>query len=133
MRIEKFEDLIAWQEARKLANLVYGASKRFEATDRSLARQMQRAAVSVMSNISEGFGRHTFNDSKQFFTVSRGSVSEIQSHLYIAKDCSYITEQIFDELYLQAVKVNRLVNGMIQNARKQLINSRTHELKNPRT
>lgn len=133
MRIEKFEDLVAWQEARKLTNLVYSLSQKFTEKDRYLARQMRSSSVSAMSNISEGFGRHTFNDSKQFFTISRGSIAELQSQLYIAKDQRYISKEDFNEVYNQTVNVNKLVNGMIRNAKKQLFNSRTHELTNSRT
>lgn len=130
MKIEKFEDLIAWQEARKLTNLIYDVAKKFDNKDLSLARQMRRAAVSVMSNISEGFGRHTFNDSKQFFTIARGSIAELQSHLYIAKDQGYFNDADFEKLYKQTISVNKLINGIIKNSKNQLANSRTYELAN---
>lgn len=132
MKIEKFEDLIAWQEARKLTNLIYILSRKFEHTDISLVRQIRRAAVSIMSNICEGFGRHTFNDSKQFFTIARGSVAELQNDLYIARDQRYIDEADFKGLYDQAINVNKLVNGMIRNAKAQLANTRTQERANRR-
>jgi four helix bundle protein len=60
MKIEKFEDLIAWQEARKLVNLIYDIMQKNTFKDFSLANQIQKAGVSVMANISEGFGRYTF-------------------------------------------------------------------------
>ena len=133
MKIDKFEDLISWQEARKLTNAVYSMTKNFEKNDSSLVRQMRRASVSIMFNISEGFGRHTFNDSKQFYTVSRGSVAELQSHMYIAKDLGYIKESDFGNIYSMSIKVNKLINGMINNCQKQFMVTRVHRLTNPRT
>jgi len=74
MKIERFEDLIAWQEARKLVNLIYDLTQKNSFKDFGLANQIQRSSVSVMANISEGFGRYSFKDSKQFFTIARESV-----------------------------------------------------------
>ena len=74
MKIERFEDLVAWQQARKLAAMVYKLTNgpTFQG-DRDLTRQMRRAAVSVMANIAEGFSRYSFKDSKVFF-LSRSSL-----------------------------------------------------------
>ncbi len=126
MSIEKFEDLIAWQEARKLVNLIYNVTRRNIFKDFALANQIQRAAVSVMANISEGFGRYSFRDSRQFFTMARGSIAEVQSHLYIILDCGMITNDKFQEIYEQSIKTNKLINGLIKN-------SRVRELTNPKT
>ena len=134
MKIEKFEDLIAWQEARKLVNLIYSVTQKSDFKDFGLANQIQKAAVSVMANISEGFGRFSFKDSKQFFTIARGSIAELQSHLYVILDQTKISKIEFDNIYEQSVKVNKLINGLIRNTNFQLTgglkNSRTHELKN---
>jgi four helix bundle protein len=81
MKIEKFEDLIAWQEARKLVNLVYDVTQNRDFRNFGLAKQIENSVVSIMANISEGFGRYSFRDSKQFFTVARGSISETQKPL----------------------------------------------------
>jgi len=120
MKIEKFEDLIAWQEARKLVNLIYGVTQKGDFKDFGLANQIQKAAVSVMANISEGFGRFSFKDSKQFFTVARGSVAEVQSHLYVVLDQAKISKSEFDNIYEQSIKVNKLINGLIKNSNFQL-------------
>jgi len=120
MKIERFEDLIAWQEARKLVNLIYDLTQKNNFKDFGLANQIQRAAISSMANISEGFGRYTFKDSKQFFTMARGSVSEVQSHLYVILDRKIISTELFKSIYEQAVLVNKLINGLIKNINKQI-------------
>lgn len=79
-----------------------------------------------MANISEGFGRYSFRDSRQFFTMARGSIAEVQSHLYIILDCGMITNDKFQEIYEQSIKTNKLINGLINN-------SQTQELENLRT
>ncbi len=120
MKIEKFEDLIAWQEARKLVNLIYDITQKNNFKDFSLANQIQKAAVSVMANISEGFGRYSFKDSKQFFTMARGSVSEVESHLYVILDRKMIPENLFQDIYDQAIKTSKPINGLIRNINSQI-------------
>ena len=73
-----------------------------------------------MANISEGFGRYSFKDSKQFFTMARGSVSEAQSHLYVILDRAMITKEEFSVIYDEAIKVSKLVNGLIRNTQEQM-------------
>lgn len=120
MKIERFEDLIAWQEARQLVNLIYDITQKNNFKDFGLANQIQRAAVSVMANISEGFGRYSFKDSKQFFTMARGSVAEVQSHLYVILDRKMISEILFKNVYEQAIKTGKLINGLIRNVNTQI-------------
>lgn len=120
MTIERFEDIKAWQEARNLVKMVYETvleNKKFS-QDFGLRNQMQRAAVSVMSNIAEGFGRQSDRELIQFLTISRGSVSELQSQLYIALDLSYIDSTKFNRLYGKSSDVAKLINGFIRYLRK---------------
>lgn len=120
MKIEKFEDLIAWQEARKLVNLIYDITQRNSSKDFNLANQIQKAGVSIMANISEGFGRYSFKDSKQFFTMARGSIAEVQSHLYVILDRNMISKNQFQDIYEQSIKANKLINGLIRNVKYQI-------------
>lgn len=96
----RFEDIKAWQKARTLTTRIYcvSSSERF-AQDYGLRNQIQRASVSVMANIAEGFGRHSDKDFANFLTMAHASVSEVQSHLYVALDLKYITIPVFDGLY----------------------------------
>ena len=97
---KKFEDIKAWQKARKATRAVYEATAdvRFS-RDFGLRDQIQRASVSIMANIAEGFGRHS---DKEFanFLKAHASVSEVQSHLYVAIDMGYVSDSTFESLYL---------------------------------
>ena len=121
--IKRFEDLITWQEARKLTKMIYETTKTpvFN-KDVDMLKHMRRTAVSIMANIAEGFGRYSLKESKQFFTNARGSNSELQSHLYVAIDQLYMSKIQFDDIYQQTVLVNKLINGLIKNTLK-LMNS----------
>ena len=116
MRIKRFEDIDAWKEARKLVNSVYEAinhSSRFN-KDFRLTNQIQGAAVSVMSNIAEGFSRRSNKEFIQFLFISKSSAAEVQSQLYVALDQNYITQDIFDKIYTQAENVSKLNSGFIK-------------------
>lgn len=116
MKIVRFEDLECWQEARKLTNLVYEAVRQksnFQ-KDWRLAGQIQEAAGSVMANIAEGFTRRSNKEFVQFLFVAMASAAEVQSHLYIALDQSYLSKESFDSIYAQASKVSRMISGLIK-------------------
>ena len=125
MGIERFEELHAWQESRKLVRMVYDLCRKPGlTTDQGLRRQMQTAAVSSMANIAEAHGRFSFEDKRNFYEISHGSASELQSHLYVAKDQDYITKEEFDVTYECAAQVSRLVKGSIDNLTKQIATRR---------
>lgn len=111
--IERFEDLIAWQKARELVREVYAASRRGTfARDFALRDQIQRASVSVMSNLAEGFERGKRTEFHQFACTAKASCGEVRSHLYVALDAGHITRSLFDELYVMAEEVGRIVDGL---------------------
>ena len=83
---------------------------------------MRRCAVSITSNIAEGFSRHTYKDKVQFYSISQGSVTELQSQIMIAKDVDYLNKNDFDKIASQTVTVNKLINGLIKKS-KEIINS----------
>jgi four helix bundle protein len=119
MRIERFEDIEAWKEARKLVNMVYDISDKEKfPKDFGLKNQIRNASVSVMSNIAEGFDRGTNKEFIQFLTVARASASEAKSHLYVALDRSYIDPEKFGQIYDQISKVISLIDGFIRYLRK---------------
>lgn len=114
-KIERFEDIKAWQQARSLVKEVYQATGEGKfAKDFSLKDQIRRAAVSVISNIAEGFSRQTDKEFVQFLHIAKGSTSEVQSQLYVALDLRYISQEGFDNLYKQADEVGRLIFGFIR-------------------
>jgi len=104
MKLTKFEDIDAWQEARKLTEIVYGATKKGQfSKDYGLKDQVQRASVSIMANIAEGFDSGSDSEFAKFLGYAFRSATEVQSHLYVAMDQGYITQEQFDEIYGQAV------------------------------
>jgi four helix bundle protein len=116
MKLTRFEDIQAWQEARKLVKKVYDAikaSKEFQ-RDLRLVSQMQGAAVSIMANIAEGFSRRSNKELIQFLFIAKSSAAEVQSHLYVAVDQGYITKEKFEEMYTQADLVSKMISGFIK-------------------
>src|SRR3989337_997479 len=99
MKIERFEDIKAWQEARVLVQLIYQAAKSDKgfSNDFKFREQIQGAAVSIMSNIAEGFSRRSTKEFTQFLFIPKGSAAEVQSQLYVALDQGYISHEKFGE------------------------------------
>lgn len=116
MKIERFEEIKAWKEARQLVNLVYkaiDASKIFR-KDFRLVNQIQGAAVSAMSNIAEGYSRQSSKEFIQYLFISKSSAAEVQSQLYVALDQEYIDQEIFSKIYNKAEDVQKLASGFIK-------------------
>ena len=113
-KIERFEDIVAWQRARELTREVYGSAKAGPfARDYGLKDQIQRAAVSTMANIAEGYDRGGDKEFIQFLSTAKGSCGEVRSHLYVALDQQYLTSPQFDQLYGKADEVGRLIAGFM--------------------
>ena len=113
MAIERFEDLIAWQRARELVREVYRVSRvGVFAKDFGLSRQIQRAAVSIMSNVAEGFDRKGDREFRQFLSIAKGSCAEVRSLVYVAVDAGYLTREDARPLILLAQEVSRIVTGL---------------------
>lgn len=112
MKIERFEDIQAWQKARELVTRIYNVPNKSDfAKDYSLKDQLRRASVSVMSNISEGYARQTDKEFAQFLYIALGSTAEVQSLLYVAQDLKYISKEESDNIYELSSEVARLVAG----------------------
>jgi four helix bundle protein len=114
-KIQSFTGLIAWQEGHKLVLSIYEVSKTFPPDERfGLTDQLRRAAISITSNIAEGFSRYNGKEKKQFYRIALGSLTELQNQLLIAKDVKYLTEIQFNKLASQSVDVSKLLNGLIK-------------------
>lgn len=122
-KVQRFEDLIAWQKSRELTRSIYKVSREGEfGRDYGLRNQIQRAAVSIMSNLAEGFERGKNTEFHQFVSVAKGSCAELRCQLYIAKDAGYLSVPEFDELMSSAKELGRILGGLrraIQNRRDQ--------------
>jgi four helix bundle protein len=112
-KIDRFEDLIAGQKARELTRAIYQVTQQGAfARDFGLARPIQRATVSIMSNLAEGFERRGQREFHQFLSTAKGSCAEVRSQLYVAFDIGYIEESDFRRLLAQAEEVGRIVGGL---------------------
>jgi len=118
----QFQEIEAWQRARELVRKIYDVTGqgRF-AGDFALRDQIRRAAVSIMSNIAEGFGRGGTKEFIQFLSVAKGSVSEVESQLYVARDQEYLDQAEFDLLYGPADEVGRMIAGLMKYLRQAKI------------
>ena len=115
MKIERFEDIEGWQQARLLTRYVYTAAKKTRfARDYGLKDQIQRAAVSSISNSAEGFDSGSNAEFVKFLRYAQRSCTEVQSTLYVALDQEYITQQEFQSVYTQAAKTRSLLGGLIK-------------------
>lgn len=112
-QIGRFEDLLAWQKARQLTQVVYHATQQGNfSKDFGLAGQIQRASVSIMSNIAEGYERGNPGDFHRFLSVAKASCAEVRSQLYVALDIGHISQSQFNELMTQAEEVGRIIGGL---------------------
>ncbi len=112
MKIEKFEDIIAWQKSKELTRMIY--QQFHSSNDLGYRDQIQRASVSIMNNIAEGFERKGDKEFKNFLYISKGSCAEVRSMLYLAVDLSYISEEKAKELIIQTQVISRLLSGFIK-------------------
>jgi four helix bundle protein len=112
--------LIAWQKARKLTREIYEITRQVPfAKDFGLSGQIQRAAVSIMSNIAEGFERGGRGEFHQFLSTAKASCAEVRSQLYLAFDIGYLVQSQFNQLLKQAEEVGRIVGGLRASVGKQ--------------
>ena len=121
MKINRFEDLECWQEARKLINMVYEAIRANKAlqADYRLRDQSTGAAISVMNNIAEGWASQSNQEFIKFLTYSRRSCAEAQNCFYIALDQKYVTQGTFQKNYDQALKVMQIIDGLLRYLRSK--------------
>jgi four helix bundle protein len=118
VKIKSFTDLVAWKESHCLVLDVYKITKIFPSEEKfGLTDQMRRCAVSITSNIAEGFSRKTKKEKAQFFYTSLGSVTELQNQRLLAKDIGYIQRTDFKLLADKTVISSKLINGLIKSSR----------------
>ena len=112
-KVERFEDLVAWQKARTLTCAIYECTREGAfAKDFGLSSQIQRAAVSIMSNVAEGFERGSRGEFHQFLSIAKASCAELRSQLYIALDIGYLDQNLFDILIADAQELGRILGGL---------------------
>jgi len=112
MQIERFEDIIAWKKSKELVMKTYKSFKPIR--DFSFRDQIQKAAVSIMNNIAEGFERRGDKELKKFLFIAKGSCGEVRSMLYLALDLQYISRKDFEEIYNQSEEISKILSGFIK-------------------
>lgn len=117
-KIKNFTDLVAWQEGHRLVLIIYKETNNFPNKEVfGLTIQMRRCVISITSNIAEGFSRQAYKEKAYFYSMSLGSVTELQNQLLIARDVGYITKEKFEEINRQTVQVHKLINGLIKKSK----------------
>ncbi len=118
MGVGKFTDLVAWRKNHELVIEIYKVTKNFPREEVfGLTDQLRRAAVSITSNIAEGFGRRTIADKTHFYDMARGSLNEIKNQLLISHDVGYLDKEQFSGLALQADECGKILYGLIKATR----------------
>jgi four helix bundle protein len=113
-KISSYRQLEIWQKSMGLVNKIYQISSTFPKEEIfGLTSQIRRAAISIPANIAEGWGRRLTKEFIQFLRIARGSLLELETHLLIAKNLSYIEAEIMDELLPKSEEINKMINGMI--------------------
>ena len=119
-KIVNFTDLKAWRESHKFVLGVYEIVKKFPKKEQfGLTTQLERAAVSIASNVVEGFSRFYFKDKTRFYYMARGSNSETQNLLILARDLGYINEKLFKIIFEHSTQIQSLINGLVNLISKQ--------------
>ncbi|MDR2011359.1 MAG: four helix bundle protein [Bacteroidales bacterium] len=112
MKIERFEDIIAWQKSKQLAIEIF---RIFEnSKDFCLRDQIRRASISVMNNIAEGFERKSNNEFKQFLFIAKGSCGEVRSMLILSMELSLIDKDQGKKLFLLSEEISKIISGLIK-------------------
>src|SRR3989338_5896295 len=118
IKIQTFKDLDAWKEGHKLVLDVYKISKKFpKAEVYGLTNQMRRCAVSITSNIAEGFSMQSYREKTQFYSMAQGSLTELQSQLLLAKDVGFISVEKYREIENQLIICHKLLNALIKKSK----------------
>jgi four helix bundle protein len=118
--VRRFEDLVAWQKARVLTREIYEVTRQgVFAKDYGLSGQIQRAAVSIMSNIAEGFERRGRSEFHHFLFTAKASCAEVRSQLYVAFDIGYLSGAEFARLMAHAEEVGKIIGGLRATVERQ--------------
>lgn len=119
-KIKSFTDLNAWKESHKLVLLIYAVSTDFPKQEQfGLTSQMQRAVVSISSNIAEGFSKTYPKEKQQFYRTALASLTEIQNQILIARDLQYLAIDKFHTIAELTVQVSKLLNGLIKSIKSR--------------
>lgn len=124
--IKTFKDLKVWEYSMNLAKKVYNATDKFPNEERfGITDQIRRSAVSIPSNIAEGFGRGFSHDRIRFLFIARGSCCELETQIMLAYKLSYLKESEQKQLLDETLEITKMINGLIQSTKNSLKNPLT--------
>jgi len=112
MKIDRFEEIMAWQKAKDMTVTIYKLFKNNK--DYGFKDQIQRASISIMNNIAEGFERKSNPEFKNFLYIAKGSCGEVRSMLHLANDLNYITKEKYSLLLDESLSISKLISGLIK-------------------
>ena len=113
-KIVSFKDMDAWKQSHELVLLIYRLTKTFPPAETfGLISQMRRAAISIPSNIAEGFSRYSSKEKIQFYAIARGSLTELHNQIIISKDTRFLTEADFQTTERQIIRVHKILNRLL--------------------
>jgi four helix bundle protein len=123
-KIKSFMDLDAWKEGHRLVLEIYQITKKFPREELfGLTNQLRRAAVSLTSNIAEGFSRNSYKEKLQFYSMALGSLTEIQNQLLISRDIGYLEKEEYNNLIRHTIKISKITNDLIKKSKSLIPNS----------
>ena len=121
--IKSYKDLIAWQKSIALVTDVYSLTKKFPIDERyGLVSQLNKAVISVPSNIAEGWGRELSKNYLQFLRIARGSLMEVETMVLISKNLNFISEKEFIETQNKIEEVGKILQGLIKSINQKIRN-----------
>lgn len=119
-KIVTFTQLHVWQKGHEFVLLVYRLSSEFPKSEVfALTSQMRRATVSVTSNLAEGFSRRSLKEKIQFYSMSLGSLTELQNQLLIAKDLGYVEDALYQKSLSLSIEIHKMLNGLIKSLQEK--------------
>ncbi len=120
-KITTYKDLIVWQKSIQLVTEIYALTKTFPADERfGIVSQLNRAVISIPSNIAEGWGRELSKNYLQFLRVSRGSLMEVEAMILISKNLNYINEKEFIEVNKKIEEIGKILQGLIKSVQQKI-------------
>lgn len=127
MKVERFEDLVIWQQARKLSKEVYEITKSGDFRyDSRFVQQVRAASGSIMDNIAEGFERDGNKEFIQFLYVAKGSCGEVRSQLYRAYDAQFINEETFTRMLNESLSINKGILNFIKSLKTSSVTGKKY-------
>lgn len=119
--MKSYRDLIVWQKGHQLVLKIYKATAHFPEIEKfGIVLQMRRAAVSITSNIAEGFSRISKKEKAQFYIISAASLMELDSQRIVSRDLGYVSPSEYTEIENQIIEVNKLTQSLIRSVRTSL-------------